>query len=213
MGESILNRKFKYSYNYGSLILIVINVIVYMLQRAFPQLTYYLGMMPALIIQKHYFWQFFTYMFAHGSLSHLISNMISLLIFSFMLEKAIGTKEYFLYYFVCGTLAGIASFFVYWISKSYFTVLLGASGAIYAIMLLFAVVFPNSRIYVFWLIPIRAPLLVLIYFIIEFFSQFARDGVAHTTHLFGILFGYLYIWIRMKINPIKAVFGRRTIVH
>lgn len=207
MRNSILNRRFKYTYHFGCLILIGINVLMFFIQRFYPRVTYALALIPYSIIYEHSYWQFFTYMFVHGSVQHLISNMLGLLIFSLLLEKAIGTREYILYYLLSGTLAGVASFIVYWITGSYFSVLLGASGALYAVMFLFACAFPRSRLFVFGILPIRAPVLVLIYFCIEFFSQFRSDGVAHTTHLFGLLFGYLYIRIRMRISPLRALFG------
>ena len=201
--NSIINRQFRYCYHYGALILIFINVGIYLLTTVFPQLLYYMSMVPVFVYYKHYYWQFFTYMFVHGSFSHLFNNMLSLLIFSMMLERTIGTKEFVLYYLLCGTLAGVATF----ASDLIFGntgILLGASGAVYAVLLLFAVVFPTSTIFIFGILPVRAPLLVLIYFCIEFFSQFAFDGVAHATHLFGMLFGYLYIRIRLKIKPLRV---------
>ena len=142
-------------------------------------------------------------MFVHANVSHLFNNMLSLLVFSIILERAIGTKEFLLYYLLCGTLAGIASYFAY-LALGANVVLLGASGAVYAVMLLFAVMFPQARLFFFGILPIRAPLLVLIFFLIEFFSQFAYDGVAHATHLFGMLFGYIYIRVRLRIKPLRA---------
>lgn len=203
MRNSIINRQFRYSYNYSAIVLLFINVAVYMITSIYPNLVYYLSMVPSLVHYRHFYWQFFTYMFVHGSVSHLLNNMLSLLIFSMVLERTIGTKEFILYYLLCGTLAGVASYFSYWIAGMN-VVLMGASGAVYAIMLLFAVIFPQARFFFFGILPIRAPILVLVYFAIEFFSQFAYDGVAHATHLFGMLFGYLYIRIRLRIKPMRA---------
>ena len=201
--NSIINRQFKYSYNYGALILILINVGVYLITTVYPRLMYYLAMVPAFVHYNHWYWQFFTYMFVHGSFSHLFSNMLSLLIFSIALERAIGTKEFILYYLLCGTLAGVSTYGMDLLTGSG-SILLGASGATYAILLLFAVIFPSSIIFIFGIIPVRAPLLVLIYFAIEFFRQFSYDGIAHLTHLFGMLFGYLYIRIRLRIKPLRV---------
>ena len=203
MRNTIINRQFRYSYNNGALVLVFLNIAVYLVTNFFPQVTYYLAMVPTLIYYKHWYWQFFSYMFVHGSFSHLLSNMLGILIFSVALERKIGTKEFLLYYLLCGVLAGIASYFSY-----YFTgmnaVLLGASGAMYAVMLLFAVFFPGAIILIFGILPVRAPVLVLFYFAIEFFSQFSMDGIAHSTHLYGLLFGLLYIRIRMRIRPLKV---------
>lgn len=83
--------------------------------------------------------------------------------------------------------------------------LIGASGAIYGILFAYAVIFPRSRIFIYGLIPVPAPILVLIYAIIEFFSQFFSSlNVAHQAHLAGFGFAFLYILIRMGVNPIKV---------
>lgn len=203
MRNTILNRQFRYSYNNGALILIFINIAVYIVTNFFPQVTYYLAMVPTLVYYKSWYWQFFTYMFVHGSFSHLLSNMLGLFIFSMAIERKVGTKEFLLYYFLCGVIAGIASYFSYYFAGMN-AILVGASGALYAIMLLFAVFFPHAVILIFGIIPVRAPILVLFYFAIEFFSQFNMDGVAHSTHLYGLIFGWLYIRIRMRIKPMKV---------
>ena len=203
MRNSIINRQFRYSYHNGALALILINIAVYRVTNFFPKVTYYLAMIPSFVYYRHWYWQFFTYMFVHGSFSHLLGNMLGILIFSAALERKIGTKEYILYYILSGAIAGIASYFTYYFTGTN-AVLLGASGALYAVMLLFAVFFPSAVILIFGILPVRAPVLVLCYFAMEFFSQFSMDGVAHSTHLFGLFFGWLYVRIRMRIKPLKV---------
>lgn len=203
MKNSIINRQFKYCYHNGAIILLVINLVMYFLTSSFPRLTYYLAMIPSAVLYNHWYWQFFTYMFVHGSFSHLFSNMLGIVMFSIIVERKIGTKEYLLYYLLCGTLAGIASYISYYLAGTN-VILVGASGALYAILLIFAVFFPNAVVFIFGILPVRAPILVLLYFGIEFFSQFRIDGVAHSTHLYGLLFGWLYLRIRMKIKPLKV---------
>lgn len=160
-------------------------------------------MIPVYIHFRHWYWQFVTYMFAHASFWHLLSNMLALYIFGRVVEKNVGTKEFLLFYFLTGVLSGVASYFTYFYTGRPYAVILGASGAIYALMFLFALLFPTAIVYIFGLIPIRAPLLVLIYFFIDFFGQFASDGMAHFVHLYGLLFALLYVTIRMRINPLK----------
>ena len=119
-----------------------------------------------------------------------------------------GTREFLLFYFLTGTLSGIASFFVYLFTGTN-AILLGASGALYAVMLLFSVLYPRAIIYLFGIFPVRAPVLVILYFIIELYSQMGSYGgsVAHMTHLFGLLFAALYCVIRMRIKPWQAWFS------
>ena len=205
MKNTIINKRFKYSYSNATLYLVIVNAIVFMITNTiWPRGIYYLSMIPGFVLNG-YVYQFVTYMFVHGSFSHILFNMLSLYIFGSALEKRIGTKEFLLFYFVVGTLAGIASFVFYYIAGQN-AVLLGASGAIYGVLLLFAVFFPTSRIFVFGLIPIRAPFLIVIYFFIEIYSQLsgASGGVAHLTHLSGLLFGVIYCLVRMNLNPFEV---------
>ena len=87
---------------------------------------------------------------------------------------------------------------------------LGASGAIYGLLLAYATLFPDSRLYIFGFFPLRAPVAVLLFAGLALFSQLtnARSGVAHLTHLAGFVFGYFYFLARMGINPIKVFFRR-----
>ena len=203
MRNTIINRRFKYTDVNATAILIIINVVVFILQNIFTKLPYILSMVPIYIRIKHWYWQVFTYMFSHVDFWHLFSNMLGLFIFGRLVERSVGSREFLLYYLLTGTLAGAASYFMYLFSGSLFTGVLGASGALYAVMLLFAVLFPTAVVYVFGIIPMRAPLLVILYFFIDFLGQFRADGTAHLVHLSGLFFGFLYIMIRMKINPLR----------
>ena len=204
MRNTIINRRFKYNFVNVSAILIIINIACFILENIFQALPYYLSMVPIYIHFRHWYWQFFTYMFSHVSFWHLFSNMLGLFIFGVIVERNVGSKEFLLYYLLTGTAAGVASYFSYLYSGSVFTVVLGASGALYAVMLLFAVLFPSAVVYVFGIIPMRAPVLVLVYFLIAFFGQFRADGTAHLVHLYGLLFGLIYILVRMRINPLRS---------
>lgn len=151
------------------------------------------------------YWQFVTYMFVHSNLGHLFSNMLGLLFFGISIERSIGSKEFLLFYFLTGILCGVFSFFFYYFTGGYLVFLMGASGAIYAILLLFAVIFPRSTIYIWGIIPLQAPVLVIVYTIFELVSQFSgKSNVAHYTHLAGFLFAWIYCLIRMGVNPWKV---------
>lgn len=184
--------------------LIVANLAVFVLCAVSPRLSYLLAMIPSLVL-RGWVWQFFTYMFVHGGVSHILFNMLSLYIFGRPVERELGSSEFLLCYCVVGTLSGIFSFLVY-LLLGWNVMLLGASGAIYGVLLLFAVFYPYARIYVFGIIPVRAPLLILIYFLIELYGGlFGRyGGVSHLTHLGGLLFAALYCVVRLKINPIEV---------
>ena len=206
MNTSILRKKFPYTFNNMTLILIGINVVLFFLSSSNSNMIYYGSLIPIFVIREHYYWQFITYMFFHSSMTHLLFNMLGLFFFGSQVEKRIGSWEFLLFYLLTGLLAGIFSFAVYVWTGNYVVILLGASGAVYAVLLAFAVFFPFARIYVFGIIPVQAPLLVVIYTVIEVFSQVSgrNSNVAHLTHLAGFGFAYLYILIRMGINPFEV---------
>lgn len=164
------------------------------------------GLNPGLFVYHRMYWQIFTYMFLHGNFNHLISNMLGLFFFGFSVEKALGSKEFLLIYFLCGILSGLLSLGYFVSTDNYRTLLIGASGALYSVMLAYAVIYPRANIYIFGILPIPSPLLVLIYAVIEIFTQFTgmQSGIAHFTHLFGFLTAFLYFIIRMGVNPIKV---------
>ncbi|WP_320129198.1 rhomboid family intramembrane serine protease [uncultured Sphaerochaeta sp.] len=204
--KSIINRRFRNnSYTNITLKLIIINVLVYGLTMyVYPKSEYYLAMIPSFVLHG-YVWQFFTYMFVHGSLSHIFFNMLSLFIFGTMVEQRVGSNEFLLFYLLTGIVSGILSFLCY-LAAGTNVILIGASGAIYGVLLMFAVFYPYAKVFIFGLIPIRAPILVVLYAGIELSSQVfgAGGNVAHLTHLSGLLFAYLYCRIRMHINPIEV---------
>lgn len=203
MNNSFLRRPFAYSYKNATLIIIGINILFYLLNELTPNLSYYMSLNVIFVLQKHFYWQFITYMFTHASISHLFFNMLGLFFFGLGVEKSLGSKEFVLFYFTIGILSGLASFFTYWLTGNYVTFLLGASGAIYGVLFLYAVLYPRSKIYIWGILPVQAPLLVAIYAGIEIFSQLtnSQSGIAHMTHLSGFLFAWLYIRFRMGIKP------------
>lgn len=146
-------------------------------------------------------------MFVHSGIRHLVFNMLGLFFFGTQVEREMGSYEFLLFYLVSGTLAGLFSLAVYWFGGSYYVFLLGASGAVFAVLLAFATYYPNAQIFVFGIIPVRASVLVLVYTVIEIFSQMrGGSNVAHLTHLAGFGFAYLYFVVRMEINPARRFF-------
>ena len=167
-------------------------------------------------------YQLFTYMFMHGGFEHIIFNMFALWMFGCVVERVWGPKKFLFYYIACGVGAGlfqeaaqavqfyvVASSQLPGLSFSDLTVVahnssavlnqwttVGASGAIYAILLAFGMIYPNERIFIFPLpIPIKAKYFVIGYAAIELFSALATtgDGVAHIAHLGGMVFGFIMI--------------------
>jgi membrane associated rhomboid family serine protease len=166
-----------------------------------------------------YFYQIFTYMFMHGSFSHLFFNMFAVWMFGRIMESTMGSKRFLFYYLTCGLGAGLmqelVQFANYWLAgmNAYDAVnmagvqipmgeflnrwtTVGASGAVYGILLSFGMTFPNERMFIFPLpVPIRAKFFVVGYAVLELLLALGRpgDGVAHFAHLGGMLIGLLLL--------------------
>lgn len=159
--------------------------------------------------------QLITYMFMHGGFTHIFFNMFALWMFGCVLERVWGPKKFLFYYLACGVGAGLiqelAQFIQFYTLVGGVDMLqtarmaaaelnlwttVGASGAIYGILLAFGMTFPEERIFIFPLpVPIKAKWFVMFYVAIELFSALSGpgDGVAHTAHLGGMLFGFFMI--------------------
>jgi membrane associated rhomboid family serine protease len=166
------------------------------------RITLYLGLVPILVWKKYFLWQLATYIFLHGGFSHILFNLFALWMFGGELENFWGSRKFLFYFFFCGIGAGICTVIF---SPHQFIPVIGASGAIYGILLAFGWLFPNRPIYIYFLFPIPAKFLVIIYGLIELYASMegTGGGIAHLTHLGGLLFGILYMAypvIRQKIR-------------
>ena len=208
--------------------LLIINVLIFLatvtLERFHIDLTDLFGL--------HFFkasdfriYQFVTYMFMHANFTHLFFNMFALWMFGNTLENLWGSQRFLLFYMVCGIGAGLCQEVVQYIQYTttladYTTVntgsqiitmstylnmmnTVGASGAVYGLLLAFGMMFPDSRIYLYFLFPIKAKWFVIGYAVIELISGLGgADNVAHFAHLGGMLFGLLLIlyWKKHGVN-------------
>lgn len=174
--------------------LLIINVIGYVAyyilsSQHIIDLNYWLGIWTP-STGNFRLWQPLTYMFMHGSFDHLFFNMFSLWMFGAVLERYWGTRRFLFYYLVCGIGAGLLNLLVPGVHVS-----VGASGAIYALLLAFGMMFPNEYIYLYFLVPIKTKWFIIGMIALELFEGIFRsyDGVAHFAHLGGMLIGFLLI--------------------
>jgi len=181
--------------------LIIANVLVFILQLLLSNLlpiTAYFALIPREFM-KGYVWQGITYMFLHGGFFHLLINMYILWMFGRELEYLWGTKEFYKYYFICGIGAAV----IYSLFNMDSTIpVVGASGAVFGILLAFGLTFPRTKLIIFpLLIPIDAKYAVWIFGIMELIFLFEGGGnVAHLAHLGGLAVGYIYLrWKRRKL--------------
>ena len=150
------------------------------------------GLAPALVWKKFFIWQLFTYAFLHGGFFHLFFNMFALWMFGCELERHWGTRFFVRYALVTGIGAGISTVIV---SPDMVTPTIGASGLVYGILLAYGLLFPNRKIYLYFLFPIKAKYFVMIFGAIELYATWlgSSDNIAHFAHLGGMLFGFVYL--------------------
>ncbi|MFQ5906360.1 MAG: rhomboid family intramembrane serine protease [bacterium] len=170
----------------------------------------WLGLTPTLIWHKGYLWQLVTYMFLHGGFWHLAINMFVLWMFGTELERTWGTKQFLKYYFVTGIGAGLLSLIA---TPNSAIPTVGASGAIFGLLVAYAMIYPNRLIYLWFFIPIKAKYLALILGVFELIAtlQLAKDGVAHWAHLGGMLVGFIYLKMATLARGGFATFEKRRI--
>jgi membrane associated rhomboid family serine protease len=140
-----------------------------------------------------YPWQLITYQFMHAGFLHLLFNMLPLWMLGKELENIWGSKKFLIYYLSCGIIAGLANLFVTPLITSVAPTV-GASGAIFAVLIAFAMMFPDSLLILIPIpIPVKAKYFVIFYILLETVSIGSMDGIAHIAHLGGALAGFLYV--------------------
>src|SRR5579864_5374348 len=179
--------------------LLVSNTAIFILTSLMPNAAYQtvktlFAITPEAVLRNFFIWQPVTYLFLHGGIWHLIFNMLSLWMFGMQLENDWGTRQFLKYYFICGIGAGICIVAVNALVGDRYTPTLGASGAIMGVLLAFGVMYPNQRVLMNFLFPIKAKYLVMIYAAVELWSTFGPNtGISSIAHLGGMVVGYVYL--------------------
>ena len=208
--------------------LIILNVAAFLLLQVVKALPFFLGLVPEFVFERWWFWQPVTYMFLHGTLAHLLFNMLALWMFGVDLERRWGTRFFVRFYFVSGIGAAVTTLLVSLLPfgfshEIYASVTVGASGAIYGLLGAFAMMYPHRPIVVFLLFPLPARLAVILFGAIALYFSVSEQlgGVAHATHLGGLVVGYLYLsglrggvlsplrsqWLRWRLARMRKRFG------
>jgi membrane associated rhomboid family serine protease len=206
--------------------LIGANVGVFLAQVFFPVITEVLGLHPIFVVRYFWIWQAATYMFLHAGIFHIVFNMLALWMFGAELERTWGTRYFLKFYAVTGIGAGLLTVLFSLLPFGFAQQLLhsniiGASGAIYGLLLAYALYFPDRPIYMYFVFPIPAKVFVAIVGAIAFLSSLSESGgVANATHLGGLLVAYLFLssarlhplsevkyrYLRWKINRVRTKF-------
>jgi membrane associated rhomboid family serine protease len=199
------SSNFAYSFGPGPLTpaikaLVVANVAVFVVSLAVPAITLSFGLRPADIFGSLRIWQPVTYMFLHAGIFHILFNMLALWMFGVELERTWGSRYFLKYYFICGVGAAMTTVLLSFMpgtfgEQLYYSLTIGASGAVYGVLLAYAMYFPNRPIYMYFVFPIPAKYFVAIIGAISLLSSMGGpgSGIAHATHLGGLLAGYLYL--------------------
>ena len=196
--------------------LIWANAAMFVITLLVPDIALFLALVPAAIVGRLFIWQPVTYLFLHDGLFHLLFNMLALWMFGTDLERTWGTRFFLRYYFVTGIGAAATTVLLSlaplpFADLLYYTPTVGASGAIYGLLLAYGLTFPNRPVYLYLLFPIPARVFVLIMGAIALLSSISGGGsnIAHSAHLGGLVVGYVYL--RMgRGNPLAALKYRYT---
>ena len=180
--------------------LISANVAIYVLQLLFVDSTLagkpillWFNLRPSDVLPRGEIWQLVTYMFLHASITHILFNMLTLWMFGAAVEQTWGTRRFLQFYFICGIGAGLCVVLANLVFGTDQRTI-GASGAIYGVLLAFGMLFPETEILLMFLFPIKAKYAVMIFGAIAFLGSLQGGGtVSNLAHLGGMLVGYLYI--------------------
>jgi membrane associated rhomboid family serine protease len=189
--------------------LIGANVAAFVITSFRSSLLEYLGLVPALVLHQFWAWQLVTYMFLHGGVFHILFNMLALWMFGTELERIWGTRYFLKFYFVTGIGAGALTVIFSLLPFAFaqqvqHSVIIGASGAIYGLLLAYAMYFPDRPILLV-IFPVPAKIAVAILGAIALFSSLSEaGGIANATHLGGLLVAYLFLK-GARIHPISEV--------
>jgi membrane associated rhomboid family serine protease len=154
-------------------------------------------------------WQLVSYQFMHsiGGISHILFNMFALWMFGMEIENSWGSKKFLIYYLICGVVAGLFQLFLPPLMGGAPGITIGASGAVYGVLIAFGMMFPNRYIFLWFLIPVKAKYLIGFLIVLEFMLiDSAQSNVAHLAHLGGALAGFLMIMFDKRIDvPLKQI--------
>ena len=182
------------------MMLIIVNVVMFVLsvflrKAGWDPVHQGLGLVPNDVVERFMVWEIVTSMFLHADLFHILMNMLILFMFGSGVEQRLGRGPFFRLYFGAGILAGLA-YIVFGLFDAPFRPAVGASGGVMGLLVYFTMVNPNARVLFMMFIPMRmiwATTIILgidLYYFI--FADSGATGIAHTAHLGGALFGFLY---------------------
>jgi membrane associated rhomboid family serine protease len=207
--------------------ILIANVALFVIARIVPQIVEYFGLIPQAVFERGWAWQLGTYMFLHAGVGHILFNMLGVWMFGVPLEQKWGTRFFSYYYAITGLGGGATMLLISLLpfaatAPAYHSVTIGASGALFGLLLAFALYYPNVPILIMMVIPVPARVFVMIFGAIALLNSFEPGrGVADAAHLGGLVTGYLYLqggpgglsteikyrYLKWKMNRMRRKFG------
>jgi len=189
----------------GVKLLLIINIIVFVLtELSGKRSTLFLsfGLVPSMVWSQLKIWQIFTYSFIHGGFFHIFFNMFVLWMFGKDLENKWGTKDFLIYYFICGMGAG---FITVLFGTNSIIPIVGASGAIYGLLVSYGFTYPNRLVYLYGLFPLKVKHMVLGLGVIAFFASMSasQSNISHITHISGMIIGLIMMYFNLSWSGFK----------
>ena len=179
--------------------ILIANIAMFVLTLILPDIIGYLGLIPQQVLRHGWVWQLGTYMFLHAGIGHILFNMLGVWMFGVELERIWGTRFFSYYYAITGLGGGATMLLISLLpfaatAPAYNSVTIGASGALFGLLLAFALYYPDRPILIMLIIPVPARVFVMIFGAIAFLNSFQPGrGVADAAHLGGLVTGYLYL--------------------
>ncbi|MFM2125238.1 MAG: hypothetical protein RL328_1689 [Acidobacteriota bacterium] len=195
----------------GIQLLLIANVAIFLLQYfgLGDFLLTYFALRPAAVVTSFSIWQLASYMFLHGGVFHILFNMLALWMFGRELEEMWGMRNFLRFYFFTGIGAGVCIVLVNYLFGNPNSFTIGASGAIYGILLASTLYWPDRVVYFYGLFPIAMKYLVIIYGAIAFLGATnTNSGVSDIGHLGGLLCGWIYL--KSPLGNTRRTYVRRT---
>ena len=195
-------------------VLLIANVAMFIATILVPDIKFYLGLRPRDVVTSGAIWQLATYAFLHVDVFHILFNMLALWMFGVELERTWGTRFFAKYYAITGIGAGLVTVAVSLLPmdfapRMFQSLTIGASGAVYGLLLAYGLSFPNRPIYLYFLFQVPAKYFVMIVGAVAFLSSISnpQGGIAHAAHLGGLAVGYFYLKGRrvLRVNPVAEV--------
>ena len=169
------------------------------------------GLVPKMVWSEFMIWQPFTYLFFHGGIWHVLINMFVLWMFGSELERIWGKGHFLKFYFVTGVGAGLVTMIF---GLNSMTPIVGASGAVYGVLLAYGLTYPNRTVYLYGIIPIKSLWFVIGIGVIAFMSSFDNiSQISHLTHLSGMMIGYLMLKRPVRFNDLWFTIRKRTLEY